>query len=237
MPHKKDFWNQQYRKPTHLELSDEPAEDLVKFCRFIERRAGRALMNVTMQAVDIGCGNGRNLIYLAQTYGMRGFGYDLSKEAIAQAQRNATAIIYDSSRIPVRFEVQDLREPIPLPDASCSIALDMMSSHILKKDEREALLWEVLRVLRPGGWLFFKSFIREDDANAERMLRDYPAEEEGMYVHPEIGAPEKVWAVPEIKRFFGDFFTIHKIEKSYKHRHKDGSPWKRRTASAYLEKR
>ncbi len=226
---KKDFWNRQYQSPTHLALSDEPAEDFLKFCRYIERHTGKALLNVTMQAVDIGCGNGRNLIYLSKTYGMRGLGYDSSREAVDHA---STA----SVDLPLKFVVQDLRAPIPLPDASCSIALDMMASHILKHDEREALMYEILRVLRPNGWLFFKSFILEDDANAARMLRDYPGPEEGMYIHPEIGHAEYVWTLSAIRKHFGDFFSIHKIEKSFKHRDARGRPWKRRTVSVYLEK-
>lgn len=225
----KDFWNRQYKKPTHLELSDEPAEDLLKFCRYLERHTGKALMNVTMQAVDVGCGNGRNLIHLAKTYGMRGLGFDTSREAIDQA---TTA----SADLPLRFEVRDLRDPIPLADASCSIALDMMASHVLRSTEREALMYEILRVLRPGGWLFFKSFILEDDANAARMLREYPGPEEGMYIHPEIGVPEYVWTQAAIRKHFGDFFKVHKIEKSFKHRDARGRPWKRRTAQVYLEK-
>jgi SAM-dependent methyltransferase len=182
-----------------------------------------------MQAVDVGCGNGRNLIYLSQTYGMRGLGYDTSREAIDQAIRAATDL-------PLKFEVRDLRDPIPLPDASCSIVLDMMASHVLNHAEREALMYEILRVLRPNGWLFFKSFILEDDANAARMLREHPGPEEGMYVHPEIGVPEYVWTQAHIRKHFGDFFKIHKIEKSFKHRDARGRPWKRRTASVYRAK-
>lgn len=223
------FWDREYKGPTHLALSNEPAEDLEKFCRFLERKCGKALLNVTTQAVDIGCGNGRNLIYLSKTYGMRGLGYDLSKEAIDQATQAAQGT-------PLKFVVQDLRKPIPLPDASCTLALDMMASHILKKQERDDLMYEVLRVLRPGGWLFFKSFLLDDDANAARMLREHPGPEEGMYIHPEIGHAEYVWTLGAIREQYEDFFKIWKIEKSFKHRRVDGSPWKRRTVSVYLEK-
>jgi SAM-dependent methyltransferase len=227
---RKDFWNAQYKSGTHFKLSDEPAEDLEKFCRYLERNYGKSLMNVTTQAVDIGCGNGRNLIYLAKEFGMRGVGYDTSKEAIEQAKLAAAELPQ------LKFTVQDLRRPIPLPDNSVTIALDMMASHILNKEQRDALMFEVLRVLRPNGWLFFKSFLLDEDKNAIRMLKDFPAKEEGMYMHPEIGHAEYVWTLAAIKRQFGDFFTIHKIEKSFKHKHKDGTAWKRRTVCVYLEK-
>lgn len=236
---KKDFWNKQYKNPTHLTLSDEPSEDLEKFTRFLMREHGKKFLNVTTKAVDLGCGNGRNLIYLAKAFGVHGFGYDTSKEAILQARKN-------SEGLQLTFEVGSITDPIPLPDSSIMLALDMMSSHILLREERGRFRAEILRVLKPGGWLFFKSFLLDDDLNAERMLRENPGPEEGMYLHPEIGTPEYVWTERALREFFaspveassegGGGFTIHKIEKSFKHRHADGSAWKRRTISAYLQK-
>ena len=232
MKKKKQFWDSEYSRPAHLALSDEPSEDLVKFTRWLERNYGRKFLNVTAQAVDVGCGNGRNLIFLAREFSMRGFGFDISKEAIAQA----TAVVKNEQLQQLQFQTGSLKEPIPLPDASAMLVLDMMSSHILKSAERESLRAEILRILKPSGWLFFKSFLLEEDAHAKRLLKEHPGPEEGMYVHPEIGVPEYVWTEETLRAFFEPYFTIHKIEKSHKHQHADGSAWKRRTISAYLEK-
>ena len=73
-------------------LSDEPAEDLEKFCRWLERNYGKRYLNVTTRALDLGSGNGRNLIYLAQNYGMRGIGYDISDEGVKIAKRASEEI-------------------------------------------------------------------------------------------------------------------------------------------------
>lgn len=229
MPRGKNFWNKQYKDPTHLALSDEPAEDLIKFTRWLMRREGRAHLNVTGAALDLGCGNGRNLVYLAEHFNMRGVGYDTSGEAIAQAKNLA-------KDLPLRFMIHDLRMPIPLPDQSVTLALDMMSSHVLRQAEREKLKEEILRVLKPGGFLFFKSFLLDEDRNAARMLRDTPGPEPGMYIHPEIGVPEYVWRERDIYTFFEPYFTIHKLERSHKHLTRRGDPWKRRTVCIYAEK-
>lgn len=226
---RKDFWNKQYTKATHLELSDEPAEDLEKFTRFLMRESGKKYLNVTTNVVDLGSGNGRNLIYLAKEFGVHGVGYDTSDVGVRAAKRGAEGL-------QLSFEVRSIAEPLPLPDSSVTIALDMMTSHFLLKAEREALRAEILRVLKPGGWLFFKSFLLEDDLNAKRMLREAPGPEEGTYIHPEIGVPEYVWTEEALYEFFEPHFTVHKVEKSHKHRHADGSAWKRRTICAYLEK-
>lgn len=236
MSRQNNFWNKEYGKSDrtgganpHLALSVEPSEDLEKFTRYLVREHGKKFLNVTAQALDIGCGNGRNLIYLANTFGMRGVGYDLSEVAITVAKKAGEGL-------PLKFFVQDMEKPIPLPDASVTIALDMMSSHVLKTAEREQLRTEILRVLKPGGWLFFKSFLLDDDSHAKRLLRENPGEEAGMYIHPEIHTAEYVWTEEALREFFEPYFTIHKIEKSFKHKHADGSAWKRRTIVAYLEK-
>jgi SAM-dependent methyltransferase len=226
---KPNFWNKEYKQSTHLALSDEPAEDLIKFTRQLERKEGRVHLNVTCMALDLGCGNGRNLIYLAQNFNMRGLGYDTSGEAIAQAKNLGAGL-------PVEFLIRSIADPIPLADSSVTIALDMMSSHVLLRKERAKLRDEVLRVLRPGGYLFFKSFLLDEDKNAIRMLHEFPGPEPGTYIHPEIGAVEYVWTEDALVDFFSPYFTIHKIEKSHKHLTKHNEAWKRRTISAYLQK-
>lgn len=247
MPRKrKDFWNKEYSRATHLALSEEHSEDLVKFTRFLERKSGKEFLNVTRRFVDIGCGNGRNAIFLAETFGMHGLGYDASVEAIKHA-REAVCTIYGTDgeeKPPLTFEVRDLRESIPLPDSSVTLALDMMSSHVLMRVEREALRAEILRTLRPNGWLFFKTFLRDEDRNAEELLKAFPGPEDGMYIHPEIKKPEYVWWERDIYDFFaspaggggGNHFILHKIERSHKHVNKKGGAWKRRTVSVYLQK-
>lgn len=232
MGKKKSFWNKEYTEARSFALSDEPAEDLLKFTRFLQRKSGKEFLNVTRRALDVGCGNGRNLIYLAEEFGVHGAGYDLSSVAIEEARKAA-----EEKELQLDFFVQNLTDPIPLLDGSVMIALDMMASHVLKKDERERLRNEIYRVLRPSGWLLFKSFLLEEDRNAQELLRDHPGPEEGMYVHPRIKVPEYVWPnIEAVEEFFEGQFTVHKIDKSYKHVTRAGKPWKRRSVVAYLEK-
>lgn len=222
------FWNREYRSGEHLALSDEPSEDLEKFCRWLERNHGRAYLNVTARVLDLGCGNGRNLVFLAKTYGMRGVGYDISSEAIAQAKRA-------SLDLPVEYAVRAIQGVIDLPDASVDIVLDMMTSHFLDRAEREHLRGEVLRVLKPGGWFFFKTFLADQDLHAKRLLKEHPSGEAGTYIHPKLGVREHVVTEDELYEFFGDAFEVFKVERSHKHMSR-GKAFKRRTVAAYLRK-
>lgn len=224
----KNFWDKEYKKPEHLELSIEPSSDMLTFVHWAERNAEWHPFPKGGMIVDIGCGNGRNIIALCREAKMKGYGFDISGEAIAQAK---TA----SKDIKIDFEVKSATEKLPLKDESVDIVLDMMTSHFLKKDERENLLKEILRVMKPYGWLFFKSFLLEGDQNALRMIKENPGGEENSYIHPKIGVYEYVWTEDSLREFFSPYFKIHKLIKSHKHV-KDGKAWKRRTASLYLEK-
>jgi len=229
----KEFWNREYKTSEHLALSTESSEDLEKFTRWLERQYKREFLNPLAKALDLGCGNGRNLIFLAEYYGIRGIGYDISEAAIGHAEAA-------SKDLPITYEARSIAEPLPLPDNSQTFVLDMMTSHFLKKAEREALRAEILRVLKPGGWLFFKSFLADEDLHTKRLLKEHPADEEGAYLHPKLGFYEYTWTEEGVYEFFKDGFELHKFNKSHRHINRgkigEARAGKRRTFSAYIQK-
>lgn len=227
--HGQTFWDSEYAGGgEHLALSSEESEDLAKFTRWLLRQKNEAGLTGSSNVLDLGCGNGRNLIFLAQEFGVRGTGYDSSTAAIAEAKRA-------SADLPLQYEVRSIAGSIDLPDESQDLALDMMASHFLKAAERLFLRDEIHRLLRPGGWLFMKTFLRDDDLHTERLLRDYPADEPGSYIHPVIGVAEHAYGEEELLEFLGQRFIVHKIYRSHKHR-AHGRARKRRTISVYAQK-
>ena len=224
----KAFWEQEYRNPKHLKMSDEPSGDLIDFINWAERNAEWPAFPSGGTVLDIGCGNGRNLIYLFKESQMKGVGIDLSGAAITQAKNNTKGM-------PITLSVQNARDTLQLPDESVDVALDMMTSHYLHKKERTALTKEIARVLKPYGWLYLKTFFLDDDAHAKRMIKDFPGKEEQTYIHPIMKLEEFVYTEHDIYTTFGPYFKIHRILKSHKHI-RDGKPYKRRTISVYMEK-
>jgi ubiquinone/menaquinone biosynthesis C-methylase UbiE len=222
------FWDSEYKDGGHLALSLNPSEDLEKFTRWLEREYGNAYMNVTSSVLDLGCGNGRNLFWLAETFGIRGIGYDISGEAVSQAKRHAT-----QKKLSLEYTARSIAGPILLPDESQSLVLDMMTSHFLNVSERSVLMKEIFRVLKPGGFLFYKTFLLDEDANAKRMLKESPGSEPNTYIHPKIGVAEHVSTEEEIYATYGALFTIEKIHKSHRHHGKNA---KRRSIVAYIRK-
>jgi SAM-dependent methyltransferase len=176
---------------------------------------------------DIGCGNGRNLMYLAQEFGVSGYGFDISREAIDTA-------VYNSKNLDLNFSIKALNGSIDMPDNSVDLVLDMMVSHFLEAAERDKLRTEIARVLKPGGWLFYKTFLLDNDRNAKKLLREYPAGEDGSYVHPKMGVLEHVSTEDEIKEKYGEYFILHRVLKSHKHL-RNGRAYKRRSVSVYAQ--
>ncbi len=227
--HGATFWDIEYTSGGHLKLSDAPAEDFLKFLRWLERDTGRTLLNPTNSAIDFGCGNGRHLIHLAETYGMRGIGFDISGAAIKIAR-------LASAQYELAFEARTIAGVFPsVEDESQILAIDMMSSHFLSNKERLLLREEIYRVLKPGGYFIMKTHLKDGDLHSRRLLAEAPAREEGTYIHPVMGVPEHVYGEEELLTFLGEQFTIEKVYRSHKHVSR-GRARKRRTISVYARK-
>lgn len=226
------FWDREYTNPEHLKLSERESADLAKFTRWLVRQKRTDILQPGLSTVDAGCGNGRNLLWLASEFGMQGVGVDISSAAIAQARRMTQTLDLGGT---IDYHVGSAGAPLPAADASQVLALDMMTSHFLNVDERRALRDELHRTLIPGGFLFMKTFLRDEDGHTERLLREAPGPEEGSYIHPVMGVPEYVYYESDLRAFLEERFIVRQIYRSHRHKSKDGRG-KRRTISIYAEK-
>lgn len=222
------FWDSEYKNASHLALSLNPSEDMLKFVRWLLRYNGRTLLNPIQSVTDLGCGNGRNIIALTEEYSVRGIGYDSSAAAIKDATKRA-------AHLPITFETRSIAGALDIPSESQSIVLDMMSSHFLDQSERLILRDEIFRILKPGGFLFMKTFLSDGDIHTRRLIAEYPGKEAGTYVHPVIGVSEYVYTEEALVTFLQERFIIHKTYPSHKHVSR-GRARKRRTISVYAEK-
>jgi SAM-dependent methyltransferase len=126
-----------------------PAPELVR--AVASRPAGRAL--------DLGCGTGTNLLYLAER-GWQTTGIDFIPHAIAQARRklrglDAQLLVGDVTRL----EALPLRGPFDL-------ALDMGCLHSLAPAERARYAAGLAHWLRPGGIYLLYAFLPAPDNRA-----------------------------------------------------------------------
>jgi SAM-dependent methyltransferase len=100
------------------------------------------------QVVDIACGKGEFLIRMAETYGARGTGIDISPFYIAEAERGLTARAASAG---ITFALMDgsdfaLEEPHSLDLASCIGASWIFGGHAGTLDA-------LVTMVKPGGWV------------------------------------------------------------------------------------
>jgi len=226
--HGATFWDNEYKNADHLKLSTDQSEDLEKFTRHVIRQKRGDILGVGQSVTDVGCGNGRNLIFLAREFGMVGHGYDISASA-------TTLAIAASKDFDLTYTARSIAGTLALPDESQTIVLDMMTSHFLTAPERLFLRDEIYRILKPGGYLYMKTFLADGDLHTRRLLKERPGKEAGTYIHPVIGVEEYVYHEAELIDFLSEKFIVHKVYRSHKHVLK-GKARKRRTVSIYVEK-
>jgi ubiquinone/menaquinone biosynthesis C-methylase UbiE len=113
-----------------------------------------------IDVLDIGCGSGRALIYLARQFPASRFvGYDFSDEGVAAARREAQA----QQAANARFAVVDVAA---MPDAQ---AFDLITAFDAIHDQAQpdAVLRNIRRALKPGG-----VFLMQDISGSSNLAED-----------------------------------------------------------------
>jgi len=144
-------WNDAYRTDQHV-WGDKPSELAAFACRHLQdiKSSGKAIA-----ILDIGCGYGRDAIYLANNINCRVLCIDNSSEAIEMAREALPADL--ESR--VTFQRCDFRK---IADGKFEIIFASNFYQLLKKDERRDLRDMVKKKLKPGGTFFLSTFSTGD---------------------------------------------------------------------------
>ena len=103
-------------------------------------------LDATSQVLDVGCGHGVTACLIAQQYGSRVVGIDISEVMIAKAKHKASQLGLEDK---LEFRVLDVYQ-MPFEDGSFDVALAESVLTPLPGDKLLALR-EVVRVIRPGG--------------------------------------------------------------------------------------
>ena len=105
------------------------------------------------RALDVGCGTGTNVIYLAQ-HGFEAAGIDVSARAIAQAQTKIRA-----AGVNARVAVANLLDRAQLPVSGLfDFVMDIGVMHLFEEADRRRYAASVAGLLRPGGYHFTFGF-------------------------------------------------------------------------------
>lgn len=197
-------WEASYRKRQNFLFC--PNEEVVRFVsKYVRKRVGLARYEDPAGArrrprvLDLGCGIGRHVVYLAGL-GVEAYGVDLSAGAIRTALRWAKQErLAGLERRVVQGDVRRL----PWPSAHFD--------HVLSHGVLDSMPWEtareavaeVARVLRPAG-LFYCDLVSGDDS---RHAREFAGEERVTTAH-EKGTVQSYFNFAKIARLIEGHFVL-----------------------------
>jgi len=133
---------------SRLEWGCYPGEELI---RFISRNFYRITNRKNINILEVGCGSGANLWYLARE-GFKTYGFDGSSIALERAEdylkkENLTANLKQGDAM-----------NLPYDDSSFDVVLDIECLYANSLFDTSVILQEIYRVLKPGGWIYSKTF-------------------------------------------------------------------------------
>ncbi len=189
--------------------SPEPSSMVVQFAEFLKQQ------NVTFgQVVDVGCGKGRNSIFLAEQ-GFEVCALDYIAPAINHASEQAKLSGMNKN---ICFWQIPVDERWPFEDNIFDVAVDCFSSiDIETKEGREIYRSEMLRTLKPGGYAMVAVVSTEDEFEKE-AIATHPGPEKNSTLWPGTGKFQKDYDEEELKEFYRMFEIVElkKITKTAK---------------------
>jgi SAM-dependent methyltransferase len=134
-----DSWEIQYR--THGRVFETPHPDLLAFARLLsENGAGRVL--------DLGCGSGRHVVYLAK------HGYDVHGMDVSPTGLKLTEQWLASEGVTAELRQADMTATLPYADAFFDAIIAVQVIHHGRLRVVQAIIAELTRILRPRGLVF-----------------------------------------------------------------------------------
>ncbi len=185
-------------------IKREPLKCIVELVPVLKKRGSRTVL-------DLGCGSGRHVAYLAKK-GFMAVGQDISANALAFASeslskmgaRNYVLINHDVTRL-------------PFPDSSFDAVISTNAIHHNRLRDINRAVREIRRILKDRGVLFVNLTSRRKEMRGTgRRL------EAGTYLTlsgPERGMVHHLFTRQEIKRTFSGFKILKLTPPSEKDRH------------------
>ena len=156
-------------------------------------------------AVDVGCGKGRNSVYLAKE-GMHVTAMDFTPNAIRHAQEFAQK---ENVADKIRAVVHDVTEPWLVPDGSTDLVIDAFCfKHIAPSEARSSYKESLVRCLATRGH-YMVSFASIGDGYYGRYLSEPVAEDgEGVVIDPVNGIESVIYSRKRVMQFFLPEFDL-----------------------------
>jgi cyclopropane fatty-acyl-phospholipid synthase-like methyltransferase len=145
------FWDKEYENSSRI-WGDRPSELAIIAVKYLKRHQSD---DKYLRVLDIGCGYGRDCLYLAKHLNCSVFGIDTSQKAI-EILKNSTVDPYTKA---IQFKCCDFMD---IDQYKYDIVFASNLYQILQKKQREELRRKVTNILKPQGVLFLNNLSAND---------------------------------------------------------------------------
>lgn len=195
-------WNEVFKKKGKVFL--KPQEDMARIVRIFKK-------NGVKKVLDLGCGTGRHLIYLAKN-DFDVYGIDIAEEGIKIANK-----WLKDEKLKANLKVGSMYKKLPYEDNFFDTVISIQALHHERIVNVRKAIMEIERILKPGGLIFatfFKRKFRRPYALNTIVKKfgqqgsDYKIIGNRTYIPidgHEKGLPHYVFNKREIKKEFGNF--------------------------------
>lgn len=207
------LWREEYqRRGIPSFFREDPSGSVVEFMHFLEARGVRA-----GRAIDVGCGSGRNALFLAES-GFEVYAVDFVPELIRKLN-GRSHVLGVSSR--VRAYCQSVTDPWPFPSNHFGLAIDTFCyKHQISESGKERYRRELARSLKRGGF-YLLTLAGTDDGYYGSLLATSGDATRRVIVDPANGIASILYDKQDIEREFGPSFDCvwygHKIREGMMH--------------------
>lgn len=227
-PDPSEAWANEYKKQgIPSSFRKEPSNALVEFISWLETQSS----NEKQKAADLGCGLGRNSLYLAS----RGY----SVIAIDLLQNNVDVVKREAERTNLRVTpvAQDVSSKWPITPNSLDIAIDIFCyKHITNKQSQKNYRKELWKAMKPDGF-YFISLASVNDGFYGPLLQTSPCPAEKLVVDPYANISSYLYSISDLSNEFSDMFSVIQASENTSTSPMHGKSYARKVINIILQKR
>jgi SAM-dependent methyltransferase len=197
------LWETEYaRGGIPSSTRSRPSNVVVEFLDFV-----RPTLPQAPRALDIGCGSGRNALFLARE------GFEVSAMDYAQSQVERLTAQAKADKLKIDARLSDVSQPWPWPGAQFDVAIDAFCfKHQIEPAAIGNYIAELRRCLKPDGRFMLFLATREDG-----YYRQFEVPEQygtgSVIVDAGNNIASRLYSRGEIEGLFQGFDVLHFSEK------------------------
>ncbi len=135
----KSIWDKIFKERGKVFI--KPQEDVPKIAALFKKQGVKKIL-------DLGCGSGRHLIYLAKN-NFDVYGIDIAKSGIKIAKN-----WLKDENLKAQLKIGDIYQKLPYPDNFFDAIISIQTLHHARVEKIRKLMKEIERILKPKGLIF-----------------------------------------------------------------------------------